>query len=160
MIGPTLPRRAERKLDPAPIPAKAGVGNDRTTRGLNRRHTTISRRNAPSRRVSFVKGADANKYPPSSAIGTPPRANQPTTRQFSSRRLNQTRLPFPKSCAMVRIGTADRIPKNAISTGSSKAAPPNPVTAAKVEAINDTKSRIGHVRMWGKGPQSVESFVF
>src|SRR5215469_16955374 len=92
---------------------------------------------APRMRVRAVSGAFANRNPPSRANGTAPRENHPTTLQSSSRRLNHSRLPFPTSWATVRIGTASRIPKMDTRTGSRTAAPPNPVTAAKVAAIRE-----------------------
>ena len=73
---------------------------------------------------------------PATAMGTAPRANQPTTLTRISRRLNPTRLRLPMSWASVYAGTASRTPSVATSTGNRMMPPPVPVTAAMVEAMN------------------------
>src|SRR5512135_2544346 len=87
----------------------------------------------PRRRVRNGSGAEAKRKPPTSAAGTPVRANQPTTGKSSSLRLNQARLKFPNNWATVRMGIASRTPKAATRSGNKTAAPPKPATAAKTE---------------------------
>src|SRR5438552_3901776 len=134
MNGPTLPVSAEMKLNNAPSPANARAVGRHTGAPGRRRHRTMSRRKAPITRLRAPSGAVANSTPPASASGTAPKANHPTTGRATSRRLNHTRLPFPMSCATVRIGIASRTPNTATSAGRSTAAPPNPATAASVLA--------------------------
>ncbi len=58
-------------------------------------------------------------------------------------------LPFPTNCATVRTGMASRMPNIATRTGSRTAAPPNPVTAARVKANNAVNARTTHRSICG-----------
>src|ERR1043166_1538429 len=136
MIGPTLPRSAERKLNTARGGRKRGAAARAAGARKRCEKATTAIKKTPSRRVRNDSGADANSNPPAIAAGTPPSANQPTTFKSTSRRLNATRLKLPSSCATVRIGIASRMPKSTTSGGSSTAAPPKPATAASVDARN------------------------
>src|ERR1044071_6301940 len=133
MIGPTLPSRAERKLNTAPTIANARSGSRIVLAAPARRQTTTPIGKPPRRRERNDNGAEAKRKPPRSAAGTPVRANQPTTGRSSSLRLNQALLKFPNNCATVRIGIASRTPKAATSSGNRMAAPANPATAANKE---------------------------
>src|SRR5437870_3019839 len=154
MNGPTLPVSAEMKLNNAPSPANARAVGRHTGAPGRRRHRTMSRRKAPITRLRAPSGAVANSTPPASASGTAPKANQPTTGRATSRRLNHTRLPFPMSCATVRIGMASRTPNTATSAGRSTAAPPNPATAASVLARNAAPPSSSHCVTFSPLPPS------
>jgi hypothetical protein len=71
---------------------------------------------------------------PSTESGTAPRANQPTTGRFSSRRLNHTREPFPTSWTTVRIGTGVANAECPHQDGQQHCRAAKPATAASTLA--------------------------